>query len=93
MGGHGPAVKLGKDNATGYKSALGVKLFFVYLVVYIGFVAINVFKPELMEEVIGGQSVSIIYGFGLIILALIMALVYNAMCGKAEARLNKDLDK
>ncbi len=90
MGGHGPAVKMGKDNASEYKSALGVKLFFVYLVVYVGFVAINVIDASIMESLIGGQSLSIVYGFGLIFLALIMALVYNSMCNKAEARLNKE---
>ncbi|THB73820.1 MAG: DUF485 domain-containing protein [Gammaproteobacteria bacterium] len=88
MGGHGPAVKLGKDNASGYKGALGIKLFIVYTIVYAIFVAINVYDVKIMEQLIGGQNVAVLYGFGLIVLALIMALFYNHLCGKAEKKLN-----
>lgn len=87
--GHGPAVKLGKDNASGYKGALGIKLFIVYTIVYAIFVAINVTDPSIMDKLVGGQNVAVIYGLFLIALAFVMALVYNALCNKAEARLNK----
>ena len=89
MGGHGPAVKMGKDKASGYKGALGIKLFVIYTIVYASFVAINVYDAEIMEGVIGGQSVAVVYGFVLIVLALIMALFYNHLCSKAEKRLNR----
>ncbi len=88
MGGHGPAVKLGKDNASDYKGALGIKLFIVYTIVYAIFVAINVYDATIMDKLVGGQNVAVVYGFGLIVLALIMALIYNALCNKAEKRLN-----
>jgi len=87
--GHGPAVKLGKDNAQAYKSRLGVYLFIVYTLFYAGFIAINSIKPALMEVVIGGQTFAVIYGFALIVVAFLMAIVYNSMCNAAEARLNK----
>ncbi len=87
--GHGPAVKLGKDNASGYKGALGIKLFIVYTIVYAIFVAINVTDPSIMDKLVGGQNVAVIYGLFLIALAFVMALFYNALCNKAEARLNK----
>ena len=48
MAGHGPAVKLGKDNASEWKSKLGVILFFVYAAFYVCFVTINTVKPKLM---------------------------------------------
>lgn len=88
MGGHGPAVKLGKDKASGYKGALGIKLFVIYTLVYAAFVAINVYDAKIMEKVIGGQNVAVLYGFGLIVLALIMALFYNHLCNQAEKRMN-----
>ncbi len=87
--GHGPAVKLGKDNASPYKAALGVKMFFAYTFVYAVFVALNSLSPATMEITFGGINLAVIYGVGLIVLALIMAVIYNIACCKAEARLNK----
>ncbi|SDZ91549.1 Uncharacterized membrane protein, DUF485 family [Desulfuromusa kysingii] len=86
--GHGPAVKLGKDEASGYKTKLGVKMFVVYTLVYGAFVLLNAMNPKVMEASIFGQTAAVIWGFGLIILALIMALVYNRLCTKAEQQLN-----
>ena len=90
MAGHGPAVKLGKDNASEWKSKLGIKLFFVYGLIYTGFVLINTVKPKLMEiNVLFGMNLAVIYGMGLIVLAIIMGLVYNYFCTKKEDELNK----
>jgi uncharacterized membrane protein (DUF485 family) len=89
MVGHGPAVKLGKDNASDYKAKLGVKLFIVYFLVYAGFVAINLTSPTTMELEIAGQTLAVFYGIGLIVFALVLAAVYNVFCNRAEARMNK----
>ena len=86
--GHGPAVKLGKDDATSYKTKLGVKMFLIYTVVYASFVIINTTNPKVMELIIFGQTAAVIWGFGLIILALVMALFYNHLCTKAEQQMN-----
>jgi len=86
--GHGPAVKLGKDNAAGYKTRLGIKMFIVYSLVYATFVVLNTTNPKLMEASIMGQTAAVIWGFGLILLALAMAVVYNFFCNKAEQQLN-----
>lgn len=86
--GHGPAVKLGKDDASGYKTKLGIKMFLIYTLVYGAFVGINTTNPKMMESIIFGQTAAVIWGFGLIVLALIMALVYNRLCTKAEERMN-----
>lgn len=89
MAGHGPAVKLGKDLASPYKQSLGLKLFIVYGLVYAGFVAINTIKPELMAtKIMLGLNLAVVYGMGLIILAIVMGLVYNHMCTKKEDELN-----
>jgi len=85
---HGPAVKLGKDDASSYKTRLGVKMFLIYTVVYATFVIINTTNPKMMESIIFGQTAAVIWGFGLIILALVMALFYNRLCTKAEEQMN-----
>ena len=72
--GHGPAVKLGKDNAATYKTKLGVKMFIAYTLVYATFVILNATNPKVMESVVMGQTAAVIWGFGLIGLALVMAV-------------------
>jgi len=86
--GHGPAVKLGRDDASSYKTKLGVKMFIVYTIVYATFVGINTANPKMMEAIIFGQTAAVIWGFCLIVLALVMAMVYNRLCTKAEERMN-----
>jgi uncharacterized membrane protein (DUF485 family) len=88
---HGPAAKLDIDQAAKRKSKLGVKLFIFYILVYAGFVVIGLVNPDLMGlHVIGKQNLAIVYGFGLIVLAIIMGFIYNAMCTKLENQLNKE---
>jgi uncharacterized membrane protein (DUF485 family) len=88
---HGPAVELGVDHASGLKSKLGIKLFAVYSLVYIGFIAINVLDPVMMEKIIFlGQNLAVVYGMGLIFLAIVMGLVYNSICTRYEKEMNKD---
>lgn len=79
-----------KDKAVGYKTKLGTRMFFVYAMIYAGFVLINIIKPVLMEkEIVFGLNLAVVYGFGLIILSLILALIYNAFCIKKEKDLNE----
>ena len=86
--GHGPAVKLGKDNAAAYKTKLGVSMFIVYTIVYAIFVGINATNPKAMENIVMGQTAAVLWGFGLIAFALVLAVIYNHLCTKAEANLN-----
>lgn len=82
---HGPATQWGEDKAIGYKTKLGVYLFFGYVLVYAGFVVINVTSPHLMgQTVFAGLNLAVIYGFGLILLAFIMGIIYNHFCTKKE---------
>jgi uncharacterized membrane protein (DUF485 family) len=88
---HEPAVTIGTDNAAQKKAKLGVKLFIVYTLIYSGFVLIGLTKPELMGlEVVGDQNLAIIYGFGLIALAIVMGFIYNYFCTKMENKMNKN---
>jgi uncharacterized membrane protein (DUF485 family) len=60
---------------------LGLQLFFVYLLLYGGFVMINAFAPEMMERTpVAGINLAILYGFGLIVAALLLALLYGMIC-------------
>ncbi|PLX88108.1 MAG: hypothetical protein C0618_05275 [Desulfuromonas sp.] len=86
--GHGPAVKLGKDNASAYKTKLGVGMFIAYTIVYAIFVVINATNPKAMESIVMGQTAAVMWGFGLIALALVQAVIYNHLCTKAEEQLN-----
>lgn len=86
---HGPAAKLEDDKAAPRKSKLGLKLFFVYGAIYLGFVIIGVFKPELMGiRVAWGLNLAIFYGFGLIIIAIVMGFLYHLACTRLENKLN-----
>ncbi len=88
---HQPQANIVTDHAAVYKSRLGVKLFILYTLVYAGFVIIGLTKPELMGlEIISGQNIAIVYGFGLIILAIIMGFIYNLFCTRMENKLNKN---
>lgn len=81
---HGPSTDWGEDRAAEYKTRLGIRMFIVYLAVYAGFVVINSVRPELMGRVLGGLNLAVLYGIGLIVFALIMAFIYNALSGRAE---------
>ena len=85
-----------KEIVTQQKSKLGVKLFFVYLICYAGFVILGVFKYELLATtVFAGLNLAVVYGIGLIVFAVIMGIIYNYYCTKYEDDADKadDLTK
>ncbi|OGS06917.1 MAG: hypothetical protein A2270_00585 [Elusimicrobia bacterium RIFOXYA12_FULL_51_18] len=83
---HEPAAQSGPDASADYKMQIGVWMFLLYAVVYAVFVAINLLKPLWMEKIIfSGLNLAVVYGFGLIAFALVLALIYNHMCGLHEA--------
>ncbi len=82
---HGPPVQLGEDHAAGFKARLGLILFLVYGLVYAGFIVINTFSPQTMgETVVWGLNLAVVYGMGLIVFAVVLGLIYNAVCTRAE---------
>ncbi len=86
---HEPAAPQAKDYGSGYKTRLGVWMFLLYAIVYAGFMAINLAIPKLMAErtIFFGVNVAVAYGFGLIIFALLLALLYNFLCTRKERML------
>ena len=62
------------------KSNIGVRMTILYALVYSGFVILSVFFPTLMGvEAIFGLNLAIAYGLALIIIAIIFAIIYNAL--------------
>ncbi|MEM6978655.1 MAG: DUF485 domain-containing protein [Planctomycetota bacterium] len=56
----------------------GLLLFVLYALFYVGFVLINAFTPELMERVIvRGLNLATVYGFALIIVAVLLSLMHG----------------
>jgi uncharacterized membrane protein (DUF485 family) len=85
----GPATESEPDPATKYKTRLGVWMFLVYCVFYVGFVLTNVLtEGEAMQIIVfAGLNLAVVYGIALIITALIMALIYNFLCTNKEREL------
>lgn len=83
---HEPAhQEQGPDHAAGYKTKLGVFMFAIYGLIYLGFVAINLLWVEKMKTIVfAGLNLAVVYGFGLIIFALALALIYNHLCTSKE---------
>ncbi len=66
-----------------YNRRLGLWLFALYLVFYAAFVGIVVYDYKLMgKPVFAGLNLAIVYGFGLIFAAFIMAVIYMVACRK-----------
>ena len=83
MGGfdHGPATAEAFDPATSRRnSRYGLALFAIYLAFYAAYVLLSAFRPQSMDIVLAGINLSIWYGFGLIIAAIVLALVYAWLC-------------
>ena len=86
---HEPALPVGKDPAQKYKTRLGLWMVLYYSLFYAGFVAINLLHPLLMEKtVLAGLNLATVYGFALILVALLQALAYDAMCRRQEDKLD-----
>lgn len=85
---HEPATPSGRDPAGPYKARLGIRMFAIYTLFYAAFVAINLLSPSTMATiVVAGLNLATVFGMGLIVLALVQALIYNVMCRRKEEEL------
>ena len=63
-----------------------IRMFVFYSLFYASFVAINLLSPLTMATIVfAGLNLATVYGFALIIVALIEALIYDALCRQKEA--------
>lgn len=73
-----PAVRSANER---FNARLGIALFILYLLFYTGFVLINAFQADWMDIiVVAGLNLAIVYGFALIIVAIVMSLIYGLCC-------------
>lgn len=63
------------------RARYGLILFAVYLALYVGFMVLNAFAPSIMESTpFAGVNLAILYGFALIVAAVLLALIYAWLC-------------
>ena len=63
----------------------GLWLFSLYVILYAGFMGLSAFEPQLMSKTpFGGVNLAILYGFGLIVAALVLAVIYMILCRRRE---------
>ena len=58
-------------------SRLGLGLFWIYVALYGGFMALVLVRPDLLSRrPFGGVNLAILYGMGLIVAAFVLAVAY-----------------
>ena len=73
-----------------HNTRTGVILFFVYTAFYGGFMFLSAFRPDVMSRpVVGGVNLSVVYGFALIVVAIIEALLYLKLCRTPAAAVDR----
>ncbi|MCA9125910.1 MAG: DUF485 domain-containing protein [Planctomycetales bacterium] len=64
---------------------LGIKLFLIYAAYYLAYVLVNAFAASWVEwKPMAGLNLAVLWGFSLIGLAFVMAVVYGLMCSTDE---------
>jgi len=67
------------------KARLGVVMFAIYAVVYLGFILINTVAPKLMGSLVfAGLTLAVVYGMGLIVFAILLGLIYSQAATRLE---------
>ena len=76
-----PDQRAAHDAHVAPNAGLGMGMFVLYLLLYLGFMGIAAFNYELFGSVqVGGVNLAIFYGMGLIAAALVLALIYMVLC-------------
>jgi uncharacterized membrane protein (DUF485 family) len=77
-----------------HNSRIGLVLFAVYLLLYGGFVFLSAFAADVMETTpFAGVNLAILYGFGLIVAAVVLALIYGYFCKPTDEEIAARGDK
>jgi uncharacterized membrane protein (DUF485 family) len=68
-----------------HNTKIGLILFACYVALYAGFMALSAFQPAVMSRpVLAGANLAVVYGFVLILAALVLALLYMRICRKSK---------
>ena len=82
---HLPPPEARDPAAERHNARLGLLLFGVYLACYGAYVLVNAFRPAVMEQVVfAGINLAVASGMGLIVGALVLALVYAALARRPQ---------
>ncbi len=81
---HGPATEWKKEKSENYKTRVGLIMFAIYVPIYLAFIFLCVLNPRLVAMDVGKLNLAITFGFALIIIAVIQALIYNVICSRRE---------
>ena len=66
-------------------------LFLLYTAMYLGFIYISAFNPAWMKKpALAGVNSAVVYGFSLIVTAIVMAFLYGCFGEKAEETPTED---
>jgi uncharacterized membrane protein (DUF485 family) len=77
-----------QTRATTQQSRYGLILFLIYVILYGLFVYLSAFRPGVMaSRPFGGVNFAVLYGLGLIIAAIVLALIYMIICRNPGATL------
>ena len=74
------------DRIERFKTRLGIIMFSIFSPVYLAFILICVMNPKFMATDIGSLNVAVLFGFCIIILAIIQGLIYNYICSREEEK-------
>jgi uncharacterized membrane protein (DUF485 family) len=68
-----------------HNTRIGLVLFACYVALYAGFMALSAFRPATMSKpFLGGANLAVVYGFALIVAAMVLALLYMRICRKSK---------
>jgi uncharacterized membrane protein (DUF485 family) len=89
---HEPAQEVhGVDESAAYKRRLGLIMLAIYSALYVIFIIINVIWPPVMGTVVVyGLTLAIVYGFALIVIAFLLAILYNWLCTRHEKSFERE---
>lgn len=84
---HGPNQQQTEDPRNiARNQSIGWFLFFLYALAYFGFIVVCVLMPDILDQrLILDLPNSVSFGFGLILLAMVLALVYGVACRDASS--------
>ncbi|WP_206293508.1 DUF485 domain-containing protein [Humisphaera borealis] len=68
-------------DAWAHNARIGLILFVIYLILYGVFIVLSAFMRDTMKTPsIAGVNLAIVYGFGLIVGAFVLAVIYMVIC-------------
>ena len=75
-----------QGRGAGRAARIGFGLFWVYVALYFGFIALVLFRPDVLSSrPFGGTNLAIASGLGLIAAALLLSVVYMVACRVVES--------